>query len=60
MTMFIELTDEQKEYQQVARKFGREVVKPVAAEYDKSGEVSIACYFSKLAETALASSPGSD
>lgn len=35
-----ELTDEQKEYQQVARKFAREVIKPVAADYDKSGEVS--------------------
>ncbi len=39
--MFIaEFTDEQKEYRATARKFGREVVKPAAAEYDKSGEVS--------------------
>ena len=35
-----DLTDEQKEYQQLARKFGREVVKPAAAEYDRTGEVS--------------------
>ncbi len=34
-----ELTEEQKEYQATARKFGREVVKPAAAEYDKTGEV---------------------
>ena len=35
----VELTDEQKEYQATARKFGREVVKPAAAEFDRSGEV---------------------
>lgn len=35
-----ELTPEQKEYQELARKFSREVIKPVAAKYDQSGEVS--------------------
>lgn len=35
-----ELTDEQKEYQQVARKFAREVIIPVAPHHDKTGEVS--------------------
>ena len=33
------LTPEQKEYQETARKFAREEIIPVAAEYDKSGEV---------------------
>jgi acyl-CoA dehydrogenase len=37
--LYVELTADQKEYQQLARKFSREVVKPVAAQYDKSGEV---------------------
>ena len=34
-----ELTPEQKEYQETARKFAREEIIPVAAEYDKSGDV---------------------
>ncbi|KAM7400215.1 hypothetical protein PAMA_004760 [Pampus argenteus] len=33
-----ELTDQQKEFQQLARKFVREEIVPVAAAYDKSGE----------------------
>ncbi|XP_053380510.1 medium-chain specific acyl-CoA dehydrogenase, mitochondrial-like isoform X2 [Mercenaria mercenaria] len=33
-----ELTDEQKEYQQLARKFAREVIVPVAPHHDKTGE----------------------
>lgn len=33
-----ELSDEQKEFQDVARKFTREEIIPVAAKYDKSGE----------------------
>lgn len=36
-----ELTDQQKEFQQLARKFAREEMLPVAAAYDRSGEVSI-------------------
>lgn len=33
-----ELSDEQKEFQDVARKFTREEIIPVAAQYDKTGE----------------------
>lgn len=33
-----ELSDEQKEFQDVARKFTREEIIPVAAKYDQSGE----------------------
>uniref|UniRef100_A0A8C2WDK8 Medium-chain specific acyl-CoA dehydrogenase, mitochondrial n=1 Tax=Cyclopterus lumpus TaxID=8103 RepID=A0A8C2WDK8_CYCLU len=33
-----ELTDEQKEFQQLARKFAREEIVPAAAAYDRSGE----------------------
>uniref|UniRef100_A0A3B3H587 Acyl-CoA dehydrogenase/oxidase N-terminal domain-containing protein n=1 Tax=Oryzias latipes TaxID=8090 RepID=A0A3B3H587_ORYLA len=33
-----ELTDQQKEFQQLARKFAREEMIPVAAAYDRSGE----------------------
>ena len=32
-----ELTDEQKQLQETARKFSREVVAPAAAEHDKTG-----------------------
>lgn len=35
-----ELTDQQKEFQQLARKFAREEIVPAAAAYDRSGEVS--------------------
>ncbi|XP_076219877.1 medium-chain specific acyl-CoA dehydrogenase, mitochondrial-like isoform X1 [Aptenodytes patagonicus] len=35
-----ELTDEQKEFQATARKFAVEEIIPVAAQYDKSGEVN--------------------
>lgn len=35
-----ELSDQQKEFQELARKFAREEIVPVAAAYDKSGEVS--------------------
>lgn len=35
-----ELTDQQKEFQQLARKFAREEIVPLAAAYDRSGEVS--------------------
>jgi len=33
------LTPEQKEYQETARKFAKDVIIPVAAEYDRTGEV---------------------
>ncbi|KAM8838639.1 medium-chain specific acyl-CoA dehydrogenase, mitochondrial [Synchiropus picturatus] len=33
-----ELTEQQKEFQQLARKFAREEILPLAAEYDKTGE----------------------
>ncbi|XP_066295247.1 medium-chain specific acyl-CoA dehydrogenase, mitochondrial-like isoform X2 [Branchiostoma lanceolatum] len=33
-----ELTDEQREYQDLARKFAREEIIPVASQYDKTGE----------------------
>ncbi|XP_074545479.1 medium-chain specific acyl-CoA dehydrogenase, mitochondrial [Halichoeres trimaculatus] len=36
-----ELTEQQKEFQQLARKFAREEVLPVAPEYDKSGEYPV-------------------
>lgn len=35
------LTDQQKEFQQLARKFAREEILPAAAAYDRSGEVSV-------------------
>lgn len=37
----IELTDEQKEFQATARKFAVEEIIPVAAQYDKTGEVNL-------------------
>ncbi|KAG9264719.1 medium-chain specific acyl-CoA dehydrogenase, mitochondrial [Astyanax mexicanus] len=36
-----ELTDQQKEFQETARKFAREEILPVAGEYDKSGEYPV-------------------
>ncbi|XP_002739510.1 medium-chain specific acyl-CoA dehydrogenase, mitochondrial-like [Saccoglossus kowalevskii] len=36
-----ELTDDQKEYQQLARKFAREEMIPKAAEYDRTGEFPV-------------------
>jgi len=33
-----ELTDQQKEFQELSRKFAREEIVPVAADYDRSGE----------------------
>nr|ACI66736.1 Medium-chain specific acyl-CoA dehydrogenase, mitochondrial precursor [Salmo salar]ACI70165.1 Medium-chain specific acyl-CoA dehydrogenase, mitochondrial precursor [Salmo salar]ADM15927.1 Medium-chain specific acyl-CoA dehydrogenase, mitochondrial precursor [Salmo salar] len=33
-----EMTDQQKEFQELARKFSREEIVPVAAAYDRSGE----------------------
>ncbi|XP_078685911.1 medium-chain specific acyl-CoA dehydrogenase, mitochondrial-like [Branchiostoma floridae x Branchiostoma belcheri] len=36
-----ELTDEQREFQELARKFAREEIIPVAAEYDKTGEYPV-------------------
>ena len=35
------LTPEQREYQELARKFSREVILPQAAKYDQSGEVHV-------------------
>lgn len=35
---WFDLSDEQKEFQEVARKFTREEIIPVAPKYDKSGE----------------------
>ena len=40
MHLFTELSPEQLEFQETARKFAREEVIPKAAEYDKSGEVT--------------------
>ena len=37
----ISLTPEQKEYQDLARKFSREVILPQAPKYDQSGEVTV-------------------
>ena len=34
------LSEDQKSYQDLARKFAREEMVPVAAEYDRTGEVS--------------------
>uniref|UniRef100_A0A2K6UKE5 Medium-chain specific acyl-CoA dehydrogenase, mitochondrial n=1 Tax=Saimiri boliviensis boliviensis TaxID=39432 RepID=A0A2K6UKE5_SAIBB len=39
--MLQELTEQQKEFQATARKFAREEIIPVAAEYDKTGEYPI-------------------
>lgn len=36
--IFAALNDTQREFQDVARKFAREEVIPVAAQYDKTGE----------------------
>ncbi|KAJ8300609.1 hypothetical protein KUTeg_022128 [Tegillarca granosa] len=36
--VLVDLSEEQKEYQQLARKFAREEIIPVAAEHDKTGE----------------------
>ncbi len=36
----VEFTPEQKEIQETARKFARDVIIPVAPEYDRTGEVS--------------------
>ncbi|KAH8034281.1 hypothetical protein HPB51_022731 [Rhipicephalus microplus] len=36
---YFELSDEQKEYQNLARKFAREEILPKAAHYDRTGEV---------------------
>lgn len=35
-----EFTDQQKEFQELARKFAREEIVPAAPAYDRSGEVS--------------------
>ena len=37
----LEFTEQQKEFQATARKFAREEIIPLAAEYDKTGEVGI-------------------
>lgn len=37
----LEFTPEQKEIQETSRKFARDVIIPVAAEYDRTGEVGI-------------------
>lgn len=39
------LTEQQKEFQQLARKFAREEIVPAAPTYDRSGEVSTAKRF---------------
>uniref|UniRef100_A0A8C4VQN7 Acyl-CoA dehydrogenase medium chain n=1 Tax=Gopherus evgoodei TaxID=1825980 RepID=A0A8C4VQN7_9SAUR len=41
MVYFLELSDEQKEFQATARKFAREEIIPVAAQYDKTGEYPV-------------------
>ena len=37
--VILDLSSEQKEYQDLAKKFAREEIIPKAAEYDKTGEV---------------------
>lgn len=37
------MTEQQKEFQELARKFAREEIVPAAAEYDRTGEVSVTC-----------------
>ena len=39
ISLLSDLSTEQKEYQELARKFSREVILPQAAKYDQSGEV---------------------
>lgn len=39
--ILLELSDEQKEYRDLARKFCREEIVPSAPHYDKTGEVSL-------------------
>lgn len=39
------LTEQQKEFQQLARKFAREEIVPAAPAYDRSGDVSTAKRF---------------
>ena len=41
--LFTELTAEQQEFRDLAAKFTREEIIPVAAEYDRSGEVCVVC-----------------
>lgn len=41
MPCFLELTEEQKEFQATARKFAREEILPAAAHYDRTGEVGL-------------------
>ena len=43
-----EISDEQKEYQDLARKFAREVIIPVAPHHDKTGEVSFKDVFNRF------------
>lgn len=43
--MSTELTEQQKEFQELARRFAREEIVPVAAAYDKSGEVSLISFY---------------
>lgn len=38
LLIVLELSDTQKEFRDLARKFAREEIIPVAAEYDKTGE----------------------
>lgn len=37
----VELSPEQREYQETARKFAREEILPRAAEFDRTGEVTL-------------------
>jgi len=46
--MSTELTEQQKEFQELARRFAREEIVPVASAYDKSGEVSLIISFYKV------------
>lgn len=38
MLVIVELSDTQKEFRDLARKFAREEIIPVAAEYDRTGQ----------------------
>ena len=38
--VFLELTPQQKEFQETSRRFARDEIIPVAAQYDKTGEVT--------------------
>jgi hypothetical protein len=48
-----ELSAEQKEYRDLARKFAQEEIIPKAAHYDKTGEVNNNCHESRFLSLLL-------